>query len=351
MVIAWPLLRRQLEIPMTHWSMGEQIRYRLSVCLKISPPRLKCFRKWLSDNGAPGYKSTRKPKSVYGTSKREFFYSQKSMPRLVIGPNKSKDGGGNNVRLEDCFIGILEIVDDAKARLTLDRCYVGKLSLYNKALEDLGIKDSALLSISAPISLDPSENPFRGRVSIERTYIPRRVQEIHDPSGREGAVHEFRNVRTLLTAKNDALAAGVFHGAELTLERQGDTGPTKLASALYELMSDYGNSTIRPLIALVSILSAMIWTVLYFDVVKPADIDALAGWQLTLCGTDLEARALRGLTYSLQTIFNPISLLTPKPLLVTGNWLWSLLLIPLGLAGTLAVALFVLALRRRFKLE
>lgn len=140
MVIAWPLLRRQLEIPMTHWSMGEQIRYRLSVCLKISPPRLKCFRKWLSDNGAPGYKSTRKPKSVYGTSKREFFYSQKSMPRLVIGPNKSKDGGGNNVRLEDCFIGILEIVDDAKARLTLDRCYVGKLSLYNKALEDLESK-------------------------------------------------------------------------------------------------------------------------------------------------------------------------------------------------------------------
>jgi hypothetical protein len=65
----------------------------------------------------------------------------------------------------------------------------------------------------------------------------------------------------------------------------------------------------------------------------------------------LGAPSTKEAIYAAQSIFNPLNLLTSKPLGVIADTVEALVGGFLGIVGIVAFALFLLSLRRRFKLE
>jgi H+/Cl- antiporter ClcA len=63
------------------------------------------------------------------------------------------------------------------------------------------------------------------------------------------------------------------------------------------------------------------------------------------------AQVLRAAIYALQSIFNPLNLIVLKPLVSVCYWWAALVSFILGLFGIITFALFLLSLRRRFKLD
>jgi hypothetical protein len=69
-----------------------------------------------------------------------------------------------------------------------------------------------------------------------------------------------------------------------------------------------------------------------------------------LGGDECSAQFLRALTYAIQSI-NPLNLFSSQPLVVISHTWWAVMGGFLRIIGIVAVALFVLSVRRRFKLE
>jgi hypothetical protein len=260
---------------------------------------------------------------------------------------------GCPIRFVGCFVRQLYVGEHARARLTLIDCYIENLSFDQgigdnrlKTVEDLHIKGGTLLKIGAPVSF--AGNPFGGRVTIEGLYLPRDMAEIDadaDSSAREKVIYERRNIRAHLSAKEDTLAAGVFHSAELAMERVNEPFWNRVFSWIYEVGSDYGNSISRPIKWTIAAMIAMAAIVYGFDAVQVDTASAALGWKRQL----QDALWLRAIYYPFYAIFNPLNLFD-KTLLTAKTWPLSILLALLGVIGTTGLAFSLIALRRRFKL-
>ena len=186
----------------------------------------------------------------------------------------------------------------------------------------------------------PLESAFVGDVWFRRVRLPTNA-------ARHGE-QWLRDTRAALNARNNFVAAGIFHASELALSRRREPTINQVASWVYQAGSDFGNSIGRP-IAWFSGVLALIFAIA-FVVGTTADPGA-AGWQKALQGDGERAQILRAGVYSAQSIFNPLNLFVPKPLVSVAHWAAALAGFALGVVGIVAVALFLLSLRRRFKLE
>jgi hypothetical protein len=113
-----------------------------------------------------------------------------------------------------------------------------------------------------------------------------------------------------------------------------------------QLRKLYGSS--RPWFLLVVVLLAVLALSVGTQV---NEAEKLWGWQNTLKAPDYSAELLRAGIYAVQSIFNPLNLITPKPLVMISDRAGALVGGFLGIIGIVAFALFLLSLRRRFKLE
>jgi hypothetical protein len=229
-------------------------------------------------------------------------------------------------------------------RLYISNCWIDKFEIGGSSLAELTIKNSGIISVECPAAY--GSNPFLGRVTLNKLYLPRHRDE--------GAINSqrFRDMRAHLNALQNGLAAGVFHGAELALDRNEERWPNSWINWIYEILSDYGNSTSRPLIFFVAVAFGMSWLCAYFDAASIGeDVDTYrAGWHSVL--TDPSYGFIwRSVLLALQTIFNPLGIFTTKSLVVAKSIWFSIPFTVAGLIGTISIALFFLALRRRFRLE
>lgn len=259
------------------------------------------------------------------------------------------------VIFSNCWIQVLRITDDA--RVTFKGTFIDEAHF--EQCEDLHIEGGCLFRTYArPYADRDTKNPFRARVTIKSVYIPRERDYLdflkRDPElaeqWRAFRVYEFRNIRNFLTSGNELLAAGHFHAAELALERADDHWPSSLVNWLYERLSDYGNSSRRPFIWALLSLSALGVAAYFADsvtVIIPQPHPDLHIWQQTLA----ENRLLRAVVFPFYAVFNPLNVFTSRPFMVSKEWYWLFLHSLISLFGTLNVALLVLALRRRFKLD
>jgi hypothetical protein len=82
------------------------------------------------------------------------------------------------------------------------------------------------------------------------------------------------------------------------------------------------------------------------EVTRPDD---LRGWQQHLKGNDCSAQLLRASTYAVRSI-NPLNFFALQPLVVVSDTFWAVVGGVFSIMGVATVALFLLSLRRRFKL-
>lgn len=241
------------------------------------------------------------------------------------------------VTIEDCTIGELRGANYSPITdLVIRNSVIGKMGFNDLGLRNLDWHGGYLGRMQFG-----EVNPFRGDVALRAVRLPS-TKESH-------GLQWLRDARSNLNERNNALAAAVFHASELALSRPGEPPVNRLASWIYQWGSNFGNSLGRPVGWFVATLGAIF--VLALLVGTEANVDAAIGWHHALRGDCFSAKALRAGIYAMQSIFNPLNLIVPRPLVSVSHWAAALGSFVLGLGGVVAFALFLLSLRRRFKLE
>ncbi len=127
-------------------------------------------------------------------------------------------------------------------------------------------------------------------------------------------------------------------------------GFSRLISALYEYLSDYGSSVARPALYFIALMMFTFAITLCFDGATYANSDEPYGWQQGLIGSDYEAQLMRSLVLTGQATLNPLGIFATKVLLVAKTGLLAFWLTVHGLISTILIALFIFAVRRKFKI-
>jgi len=250
------------------------------------------------------------------------------------------NGNAYLVRLENCRIGNLSL--PAMGNYELKDTWVGDFVISWKSIRSLKVEGGGIANINCPIP--EGENPFIGSVQFSKVAFARK------PSRRLTGPQPYRNMRAHMLRLQNAPMAGLFHSLEQAVERHAEQNPVNRGlSWFYQLLSDYGSSPARPLAWL------LVLSILTFSVITIADGVAVStdqiGWQAELCEPDWGARLKRSALLLGQGTLNPLGIFAAKGLVAAKNgWLAALLLVH-GFCGAILVALFILAVRRRFKMS
>ncbi|MBX3506779.1 MAG: hypothetical protein KF895_14965 [Parvibaculum sp.] len=294
-------------------------------------------------------------------------------PWLLYGAHSIEDGrevrcsGGVSVRfIGGCFRKI--VLNGTRSKIGVDQCLVGEVALAgvgNESVASLSVVDTWIgrLVLGAGSSRDfifirggvgaidcaapGTENPFCGSVTFSEVYLPRtrRSKLI------EGA-QSYRNMRYHLAGLQNGPAASLFHSAELAVERDDERGLNWIFNFLYEEFSDYGASPVLPLIWIV-LLWVLTTTILFAAGVDVGgDAKNAVGWQSFLYGTDWRSELSRAVILGFQPISWLGALISSGHTvpLVPNNFCAQIWLVIDGILSTVLLALFIFALRRRFRM-
>jgi hypothetical protein len=148
----------------------------------------------------------------------------------------------------------------------------------------------------------------------------------------------------------DGEMASLFHRLEQLVERENQGWFDRLLSRNYSVLSNYGSSSLRPLIYFMLLFFATFIIIFANDGAGYGNAADFLGWQTGLVGGGCGARAERALTLAGQATLNPLGVFGTKGLLVAKyGWLETWLTLH-GVLSALFLALFIFAARRRFKI-
>lgn len=229
----------------------------------------------------------------------------------------------------------------------LKECSIGQVVFTD--VSHLQVENGFILDFDCPIPGKPS--PFTGSISFNNVFIPRDTKN-YLLSGPQ----PYRNIRHHLKSIENGQLANFFHSAELAVERENDTPFNKLISHMYEKLSDFGASALRPIIWWFVI--GFISTLLIYNV--DGAVNAFSdesgryvGWRSIFKSNDhiVWNDFYRSTYLSFQTMLNPLGVLGIKSLVIPAyGWLVTYLLFQ-GLLSAALIALMVFAIRRRFKIS
>jgi hypothetical protein len=254
---------------------------------------------------------------------------------------------------EDCEIGDIR-VHHRSADYHITRCMIGNFVVVKekdkvKDKDELGYHVQDLSWIGGYLGqfdLWQEKSPaFVGNASFHWITLPRTVEPHR--------VQWLRDAREAFTARNNLIAASIFHASELKLARPKEWfkifHPYWLASWAYQVGSNFGNSIGLPLFWLF-IFYVSIGVVAYYSGTEP-NVKASAGWFTGIKAHGWCPEVLRAGVYAAQSILNPLNLFVTEPLVSVSNGWGVIASLVLGVFGIASLALFFLSLRRRFKLE
>jgi hypothetical protein len=227
---------------------------------------------------------------------------------------------------------------------------IGEISFGSKSILEYEMTGGCLLNIKCPAPWQ--ENPITGSFSLDNTvFLPRKSKNKSEASFLDGP-QPYRNLRAHLMNLQNNQTANLVHSLELAVERETESGWfNKLLSWLYEKFSDYGSSTLRPTACFFGIL-VFSWVLGFIDGGgSPAlGLEEYTGWRSVLLQENLCGRTMRAIVLGSQSVVNPLGIFGSKNLLVPNHiWLASFSVI-LGLFSAIFIALFIFAIRRRFKI-
>lgn len=192
-----------------------------------------------------------------------------------------------------------------------------------------------------------SDNPFTGSVNFKNVFFPEDTKDYL----LRGA-QPYRNMRHHLTTLENAQMANVFHRLELIIERETDTPINKFISHIYQLLSDFGSSTLRPMLWLLALFVITFLAARYGDgVALAASQTQFTGWRELLLTSNTEHERYRALLFASQNMVNPLGILGIKSLVVAKSGLLAIWAGFHSLLSVILITLFIFAVRRRFKLN
>ncbi len=250
--------------------------------------------------------------------------------------------GQKVITLREMFIRRLEIDNCRDVRV--EDCWIGELDVTGRNVGSFRVTSGGIHLISCT---PPGLNPFSATIHFDRSvYFPRTTADAPE------RVQSYRNMRSHMLALENTPMVNRFHTLEQATERRLDgLGFNRFVSWLYEKLSDYGSSAFRPVLWLVA-MTITTGTLIYcFDGAVQAQPEDYRGWQEALEGYDAWPAIERAFVLTMQATLNPLGIFGIKGLLIARyEWL-ALWLSFHGLATAVLVALFVFAIRRRFKMS
>ena len=251
-------------------------------------------------------------------------------------------GPGVNLRINNCNIRFLQIY--GKSEIRLSRSNVGTLSMGSDAASHYEMEGGSLLNVECP---PPGpNNPFTGTVSFTKDVFFPRKRNTYILSGPQ----PYRSMRHHLRSLENAQMANLIHSAELAVEREDDSWTNRFFSYLYEGMSDFGSSALRPILWLLLFYALSVCAIFYSDGAEVPPLSDLVGWQRALIDPAW-GEYWRAFYLALQPVVNPIGIFGPKSLLVPRYPLLAVWLSVHGFFGLILLALVIFAIRRRFKIQ
>jgi hypothetical protein len=240
--------------------------------------------------------------------------------------------------LRDCAIRNISCRSGSKSRLVLTNCWIGQIEIGVESLIYFEMTGGGVGRLESP--LPTQQNPFLGSASILNVKFS---------SDAENA-QAYRNMRHHLSAIHNQEAASIFHSAEMRTLFKQQNRLDQAFNLIYRGVSDYGNSTTRPLwlFSLFALLNFIVF-VATDGVTIPKDV-ADTGWQLALHNVDNVGNILRSATITLTQIVNPLGIFGLKTLVTAKSLLLAVVNVVLCLFSTLCLAFFAFAVRRRFRL-
>ncbi len=276
----------------------------------------------------------------------DFHFNNVSISHLII---YTKDAN-SYINTHNANIGKMEIRNSTQQHqlsVSIGNSNVGMIGLSENSISYFSVIRSAVMDFECPPTY--GVNPFSGSVIFMKTYFPKNSTTL--PSHR---AQSFRNLRHHLMQLQNMHMANLIHSVELILERNVEDSPfNKFLSYLYQFVSDFGSSTSRPLMLLVLLWVLSIWVIVEGNgavLVFPEDNLAYRGWRELLVD-DFWGNIYRSITLSSQQTFNPLGLLKTRNLVLASSGWYSVWGILQGILSTTFIALFILAVRRRFKLQ
>ena len=265
-------------------------------------------------------------------------------------------GVGKTLTLRNAAIRRLEV--HSVPKLCIEDCRIGEIVVHQTV--DYQIKNSMIGNFVVDQNFHVQnlswEGGYLGHFDLHQEKTKAFVSDVlfHrvtlPPTAERYRVQWLRDAREALTARSNLVAAGIFHASELRLSRSKAAGLTYwLASWGYQLGSNFGNSIARALGWLIFSFFAIV-LVAYCSGTEPSQ-KASAGWftALKACGMWPEVR--RAGVYAAQSILNPLNLFVQEPLVSVSNGWGAFAGLVLGILGIASLALLLLSVRRRFKLE
>jgi len=302
-------------------------------------------------NGDPENKNSKKDISliyIENIIQNRLEINSFSISQLFI--NELGDGGRVALKLVNCDIAILNIYvhkeRNRRINLILENTRIGELNLQSNTIEYFHVKGGCILNLTCNPPNEP--NPFIGSVSFENVFFPRNTKNfpLKDPQ-------PYRNMRHHMSELENHQMANLFHSLELAIEREKDVLTNKIFGYLYEWVSDYGASTLRPILWLILFYVISVYMAYTeYGVSLAYDKSLYKGsWRAILIEPHEIGMVSRAFVYSIQPILNPLGIFGVRSLLVPGNgylFVWSLLQ---SIFSVTFVALTIFALRRRFKIS
>lgn len=247
--------------------------------------------------------------------------------------------GGNKLKLRNCTIKEIDCreTERASSSLVLINCWVGYLRIGSRSLNYFEMRGGGVRRLRTP--LPNEDNPFVGSVTV--------APSVAFSPDLENA-QAFRNLRHHLMAMHNQEAASVFHSAEMRTLFKQQSRLDKVFNVLYRGISDYGNSTGRPLIwfSIFALINFMVM-VLSNGAVSTSQVE---GWQRALLTTDCTGNILRSATITFIQILNPLGVFGLRHLVVAKSMPLAASNAILCFAATVSLGFFIFALRRRFRL-
>ena len=211
-------------------------------------------------------------------------------------------------------------------------------------LRHLEIQRSFVSDIQCPDPKGP--NPIQGDVVIKDLVLPNKREHILS-----GSPQGIRSMKSHLLSLQNVQAARYFHSAEMRLDREADDRLNKIISYFYDYFSDYGSSLWRPVVWIVGSIVVMgmitFWNDSYLLAFSAKEYVGAYSW---LVGSELVNRLARACYMATQPLQNPLGIWAGKMLLIPKHVSISIWLVVQALFNIVWIALFVVALRRRFKI-
>jgi len=242
--------------------------------------------------------------------------------------------------LSRCAIKVLELRQGQLSTVRLEGCKIDQLLLRKDCLSTFVMIGCSIRQTSAPT---PSQtSPFTGSVEIRSSKFSTAFEN----------AQAYRNLRHHLSALHNHEAASVFHAAEMEAEAGKQSVVDKAISFFYRRLSNYGGSSARPLVVCAAFVFVNFLMLFITDgVATLGDAREIDGWHYNLYGFDDQAKLLRATVFSINQMFNPLGIFGTRLLLTARTPELALASTLLGLASTISFTLFILAVRRRFRLD